>query len=141
VAFPRKVVVDTNVLISAIITDGSCRQLLRLLVLNQKEIVVSDFILKELERFLRSKKFAHQERIPEILARIKSLTTLVSLPKKKLKRIRRLRDPKDQPVIQTALISEAELIITGDEDLLSLVKVDSIRIISVKEAVALLAAS
>jgi predicted nucleic acid-binding protein len=44
-------------------------------------------------------------------------------------------------VIQTALISEAELIITGDEDLLSLVKVDSIRIISVKEAVALLAAS
>jgi len=135
VAFPSKVVVDTNVLISAIITNGVCRQLVRLLALNQKEIIISDFILNEVEKFLRSKKFAHHEWIPEILSRISGLATIVFLPKKTFRKASRLRDPKDQPIIQTAMTAGAKLIITGDEDLLSIGKIGSIKIISVKETI------
>ena len=63
-----KVVLDTNVLISAIISDGKSRELLKKGIANQYRIITSDLILKELETVLCRPKFkTRQEEVNRII--------------------------------------------------------------------------
>lgn len=54
-------VLDTSVLVSAVISDGKPRELLRKGIANQFSIVMSGFILKELVSVLRRPKFKTSE--------------------------------------------------------------------------------
>ena len=56
-----RVVLDTNVLISAILTDGKPRTLLRKGISKEFRIVISDLILRELYTVLRRPKFKIDE--------------------------------------------------------------------------------
>ena len=56
-----RVVLDTNVLVSAIISDGKPRELLNKGITNQYSILISDLILKELIVVLRRPKFKISE--------------------------------------------------------------------------------
>jgi uncharacterized protein len=56
-----RVVLDTNVLVSAIISDGKSRELLKKGITNQYAILISDLILKELIVVLRRPKFKISE--------------------------------------------------------------------------------
>jgi putative PIN family toxin of toxin-antitoxin system len=48
-----RVVLDTNVLVNAIISNGKSRELLKKGITNQYSILISDLILKELIAVLR----------------------------------------------------------------------------------------
>lgn len=52
-----RAVLDTNVLVSAIISDGKPRELFKKGITNQYSIVLSDSILKELAAVLSRPKF------------------------------------------------------------------------------------
>ncbi len=56
-----RVVLDTNVLVSAIISNGKSRELLKKGITNQYSILISDLILKELIVVLRRPKFKISE--------------------------------------------------------------------------------
>ena len=56
-----RVVLDTNVLVSAIISDGKSRELLKKGITNQYSVLISDLILKELIIVLRRPKFKIDE--------------------------------------------------------------------------------
>ena len=56
-----RVVFDTNVLVSALISDGKPRELLKRGIEGQFSIVTSDLILKELTMVLRRPKFKTNE--------------------------------------------------------------------------------
>jgi uncharacterized protein len=56
-----RVVLDTNVLVSAIISDGKSRELLTRGISNQFSIVISDLIIKELVSVLKRPKFKTSE--------------------------------------------------------------------------------
>jgi putative PIN family toxin of toxin-antitoxin system len=58
----HRVVLDTNVLVSAVISDGKARELLRKGIANEFSLVTSDLILKELVIVLRRPKFRTSER-------------------------------------------------------------------------------
>ena len=88
-----RVVLDTNVLVSAIISDGKPRQLFRKGIKSQFIVLTSDLMLKELARVLRRPKF---KTSPSEIRRI-TLALLISAEvvgvKSKLKVVR--DDPED----------------------------------------------
>ena len=108
-----RVVLDTNVFVSAIISDGKPRELLRKGISKEFCIVTSDLILKELSTVLRRPKFKTDEdevnRI--ILALIQSAEVVDVLSKFRLIE----GDPKDDMVVQTACDGKADFITSGEQ--------------------------
>jgi putative PIN family toxin of toxin-antitoxin system len=126
-----RVVLDTNVLVSAIISDGKSRELFEKGIANQYAIVTSDLILKELVAVFRRPKFKTSE--DEIHRTIFALirTADVVNVKTELKVVK--EDPKDDMIIETAIDGAADIIVTGDGHLLALETFSGIKITTVKE--------
>ena len=121
-----KLVLDTNVLIAALIARGVCADLLGHCVLSHT-IVASDFILDELRTHLVGKfKYTDQDA-DEAITLFKSQMEIVT-PKSLDQPV--CRDPDDDQILGTALIGQAECIITGDKDLLVLQQYEGIQIVS-----------
>lgn len=111
-----RVVLDTNVLVSAIISDGKPRELLRRGISKQFAIVTSKLLLKELGVVLRRPKFKTSgDEVNRIIIALMQTAEVVNVASK-------LRvvgdDPKDNMVIETAYDGRADMIVTGDSHLL-----------------------
>ena len=120
-----KVVLDTNVLISAFISHGVCNELLEYCALNH-EIILSEFILGELEEKLTGKFGFSKHEINSVIRILKSRCTIVQtevLP------FPVSRDPDDDNIIAAAIAGLCDCIVTGDKDLLVLNQVSGIQII------------
>jgi uncharacterized protein len=126
-----RVVLDTNVLVSAIISDGKSRELLKKGIANQYSIVMSDLILKELITVLRRPKFhlSEDELQRTILALIR--TAEVVNVKTKIKAVK--EDPKDDMIIETAIDGCTDTIVTGDNHLLALKCFRGIKVTTVEK--------
>ena len=131
-----RVVLDTNVLVSAIISDGKSRELLKKGITNQYSILISDLILKELIVVLRRPKFkiSEDEIQRTILAAIR--TADVVNVKTKIKAVK--EDPKDDMIIETAIDGGADIIVTGDNHLLALETFKGINVTTVEKMLAYL---
>ena len=129
-----RVVLDTNVLVSAIISDGKSRELLKKGIANQYSIVMSDLILKELITVLRRPKFdlSEDELQRTIIALIR--TAEVVNVKTKIKVVK--EDPKDDMIIETAIDGCADTIVTGDNHLLVLKCFRGIKVTTVENMLA-----
>lgn len=127
-----RIVLDTNVIVSAIISDGKPRQLFLKGIEGQFSIVTSDLMLKELVRVLRRPKFkTSQSEIRRISRALLSSAEVVDV-KSKLEVVK--EDLKDNMVIETAYDGNADLIVTGDRHLLELENCEGIKIMTVEEA-------
>jgi uncharacterized protein len=117
-----RVVVDTGVLVSALICpQGSPGDVLhvlrdgRFLVIYSTEMILE--IISVLGRpKIRSKYHIQSEDITALLNLIRLRGELV-IPRQP---ISACRDPKDNKFLEAALSGEAEIIVTGDDDLLVL---------------------
>jgi len=120
-----KLVLDTNVLIAALIARGVCNDLLEHCV-QQHEIVASDFILGELrENLLHKFKYSVQDT-EEAVSLLRSGMEVV-VPAALESPI--CRDPDDGMVLGTAIAGSAACIVTGDKDLLVVKRYHAIDII------------
>lgn len=126
-----KVIVDTNLWISFLIGRKlSC--LLSLLSHPNLELVVSQELIEEIrEVSLRPKlrKYFSQEQIALLLDFMSEETLLYQLENI----IPRCRDPKDDYLLELAIVSKADYLVTGDKDLLDLDKIGSCQIVSAIE--------
>ena len=107
---------DTNVFVSGFATRGLCADVIRL-VLTEYEVITGDVVLKELERVLTRKIELPAETIQEIIAFLEQLT--VQSTPKAVSPIP-VRDEDDQWVLASALAATAEVLVTGDKDLLDI---------------------
>lgn len=107
---------DTNVLISAYVSRGICADLLRY-VLTEHELVTGEVNLVELRRILRTRFKATAERIDTVEAELRA-ETVIARPGKPSSLA--IRDPDDAWVLASAIEGEADLLVTGDEDLLAI---------------------
>ena len=124
-------VLDTNVLISALINDGAARRFVRR-VLNEKvKVVLSDYIINEVEEVLKRKKFSKMEIVIDLWEVLKQEARVVSVPVDH--QTTTVRDPKDHPILLTAVKSGAEVIVTGDGDLLVLKEWKGVRIVKMSQ--------
>jgi uncharacterized protein len=126
-----RVVLDTNVLVSAIISDGKSRELLKKGITKQYSILISDLILKELIVVLKRPKFKTSE--DEVQKTILAVTRTAEIvhAKTKIKAVK--EDPKDDMIIETAIDGDADLIVTGDSHILALRTFRGIKVLSVEK--------
>ena len=121
-----KLVLDTNVIIAAFISHGTCSELFEYCIRNHI-LITSNFILKEFSDKLITKfKFSHKE-VKEALQLVISCMKVVE-PIDLGKSI--CRDPDDDIIISTAVKGQCQCIVTGDKDLLVIGKYNNINIVS-----------
>ena len=123
-----KIVCDTNILISGILFGGKPREILRLCASGTVVNCISPDILKEVEEVLLRPKFGLKEtQVYEIIRLFRDTFTLVSSD-------RRLSivtaDPDDNRILEAALATKADAIVSGDAHLLDLVNWKGIPVIS-----------
>lgn len=126
---PVKVVLDTNVLISAIAFGGKPEEVLNL-VLEEKIIALTSPILLAEFKEVYQKKF--QLRVVDFELTIKSIEEIfeTSQPKKTLDI---LNDEDDNRVLEAAIEGKCSFIVTGDVDLLTLRTFKKIKILTPDE--------
>src|SRR5579863_10431519 len=111
-----RVVVDTNVFVSAVIFPLSIPRQAVNLVLERSILLLSDPTYEELVQVLcRSKldRYVTRERREAFLGQLGSVGEFVPI----IQVIRECRDPKDDKFLEVALNGRADVIVTGDTDL------------------------
>ena len=116
----RRAVLDTNVLISAALRPaGQPRNVIDAVRRENGELLFSDETFDELQtRILRSKfdgYVSHKSRAI-YLAQLKTVSAWVSITGAKMG----CRDPDDDMLLETALLGDADCLVTGDRDLLEM---------------------
>lgn len=123
-----RVVVDTNILVSALIKRGKPRKLV-LKLLEEHTVILSRQMLAELADVLTRDKFAVKtpqiDKFLSILVRKSKIVT----PSSRFKIIS--EDPDDDIVLNTAYTGKAQYIVTGDRHLLALKEFKRIKIVQV----------
>ena len=132
-----KLVVDTNVLVSAFLWKGTPGRLIELAGEKECRLFTSRVLIDELAEVLQSKKLAKQVQatgftVAQMLRNYQKLATTVTA--------RRLaqqvsRDADDDAVLACALAAQVGLIVSGDDDLLVLKQFQEIRIVTPAQAV------
>lgn len=136
-----RLVLDTNVVASAMLWGGSPKLLLQAGREKRIGLFTSVPMLAELTDILARPKF--EKKIAASMLTLDQLVdgyaelAQVVLPTSTL---RIVSDPDDDVVIGTALAAKADLLVTGDRMLLSVAEYQSVRIISVAEALQVIAA-
>lgn len=111
-----RVVVDTNIWIRALLGGPGTLPVLVAFQEGKFTVIISDPLLEELREVAQRPRLKKRiapvdaSELMEILAWDGELVELQTIPP-------RCRDPKDHPVLATAIDGKADVIITADDDL------------------------
>jgi len=122
-----RVVIDTNVFISAIVFGGKPRRVINLVADDSVTLIMAEAIITEIRRIIVSK-------FPNFLEDLMRVEKLLEQDAEWVKlgfnTERITRDPNDDKFIETALIGSCHYMISGDKDLLDLKEYMGIKILS-----------
>ena len=123
-----RVVLDTNVLISAIPFGGKPRQILEKAIREQIRLCISEAILEEVKGVLRRSKCDYSpEMVQFILTELTGISDYVN-PSKTIDVVR--EDPECNRILECAVEGEAHYIVTGDYYLLKPGRYQEIKILN-----------
>lgn len=128
-----RVVFDTNVLVAAFAADGLCAKLLRRANKHEFVLLVCPVILEEFQGALEKKLDATEEEINKALALLREVSVMAGEPPPEVELTRIVRDPDDDLILFCAVAAEADLLVTGDKDLLAIGEHGKIRILDPRE--------
>jgi uncharacterized protein len=109
-----RVCLDTNVLVAAFATRGLCSDVLRT-VLSEHELVLGEVIVTEFRRVMEAKLRVPPDRIAAAEEVFRGIEVI---PRPREPSHLELRDADDQWVVATAVAGGAEVLVTGDAELL-----------------------
>ena len=115
----ERVVIDTNVLISSLFfTTSTPARAVEKAVTTAQLVATSETLRELIEKLLLPKfdRYVRRERRDALLQRVASLVEIIDV----LQPIRASRDPKDDKFLEAAVNGRADVIMTGDRDLLDL---------------------
>jgi uncharacterized protein len=133
-----RVVIDTNILLSALVfSRGRLSQFRQLWQEKEFTPLVSKPTVTELIRVLAYPKFKltsvdREDLLADYLPYCETVPMPIELPQ-----IPPCRDSYDEPFLHLALVGQAEYLVTGDRDLLSLVDVFECPIVTASHFLAL----
>jgi putative PIN family toxin of toxin-antitoxin system len=131
-----RVVLDTNILVSAAVIRGNEFELLMRAQRGEYEMVLSMDMLIEFEDVISRKKFGFAEEFTESAAdEVASIASFVN-PKHRFNVIS--EDPADNRVLECAVAGKADYIVSGDSHLLNLREFKGIKIIKAKNLLEIL---
>ena len=108
-----RIVLDTNVLVAAFIAHGTCNELLEHCALRHV-IILSNYILDELQAVLSEKFGFNSAECREVLALLQSRCILVQPARLSSPGC---SDPNDDAIIGTAVAGNCDCLVTGDKAL------------------------
>lgn len=111
-----RVFLDTNVLVSAFTTRGLCADVLRV-VLRDHTLLTGEFNLGELRRVLRTRMVAPEHVVDSAESLLRGH---VVVPAPEAPASIEVRDPDDAWVLASAVAGKADILVTGDRDLLAI---------------------
>lgn len=120
-----RVCLDTNVLVAAFATRGLCADVFRTVV-TEHDLVIGEVILDELRRALRTKLKLPADRVAAVEA---VLTAFPVLPEPDAPSAIAVRDATDRWILATAIVGAADVLVTGDRDLLAIRDATPVRIL------------
>ncbi len=129
------VIYDTNVLISYLLTsekEGTIATIIEAGFKGEYTICIPSEVIKELKEKIFIKEFLSQ-RIPKLAVErfILALSLIAIIPKPITEPIPEVgRDYKDDYLLAYGIIEECDYLVTGDEDLLVLKKIENLKIVS-----------
>ena len=124
-----RVFLDTNVIASATATRGLCADVLRT-VIEFHDLLVSEHLILELRRVLKDKFGASPDLIADVVWLLQQdtlashATPLRDVP---------LPDPADVAIVSSALNGAADVLVTGDQEILALRRIGSLEILTPRQ--------
>lgn len=109
-----RIMLDTNVLISALLFPGSKMDAMMNCIFTQHQLVLSSYVVDELKRVVR-KKFPNKEPAINKLLMMMSFEYVYTSNDME-SGLFDIRDGKDYPVLYTAIIEDVDILVTGDKD-------------------------
>jgi putative PIN family toxin of toxin-antitoxin system len=129
-----RIVFDTNVLFAAFVAHGACAGLYEECLLRGR-IVVSQFILEELQEKLLTKAKQSRVEVEEVIDAVSADAEIVET-QPLANRV--CRDADDDWILATTLAAKADALVTGDKDLLVLERYEGIPILTPRDCLAFL---
>jgi len=113
-----KIFADTNVLVSAFTARGLCADLLEV-ILADHQLITGEFVLKELKRVLVKKLKVPREKVSDTIQFLRKhhVEPIPDDPSEI-----KVRDEDDRWVLESAIRAGADILVTGDKDLLDISK-------------------
>mgnify|MGYP001146781343 FL=1 len=125
-----RVVFDTNIFISAfVIPGGVAEKAVSRVLEGRDELVISPDIVKEVLSVLSSKFGRDREALSHVAVILSDLGEWVE-PKQT---VRVLKDDPDNRILECASFGKADIIVTGDKEMLRLGEVNRVKIVSLRE--------
>ena len=125
-----KVVFDTNIFISAfVIPNSKAEQAIIKIIEGSDTLLLSKEIVGEILSVLSTKFHRDREAISHVALYLSELARIV----KPTRKIRLFKDDPDNRILECAVSGKADVIVTGDKEILKLGEYEGIRIISLKE--------
>ena len=124
-----RVIIDTNILVSAVLKGRKPRNIIQL-ISDHSDIdwIVSQEVLAEYKEVLNRRKLKLTDEVrQEWLEKIETIPKLINVNVT----VDFTRDPKDSKFIALARVSEADFLITGDRDFEEMIELEKTVIISV----------
>jgi uncharacterized protein len=125
-----RVVLDTNVIVSALVFGGIPRRILELAQSKEYDWFYSEPIQEEVERILRVKFGWPQEKLNEVRAQLWIFGEFIA-PNIKIQAV--IDDPDDDRVLECAVSSGADIVVSGDRHLLALGNHKTVSIVSPRQ--------
>ena len=128
-----KIVPDTNIFISSFFWGGNPRKIVERIIDGKDKLFICKEILQEIASVMARPKFnvndVYVARFIRSIEEIANHITLTGIVQHVC------RDSKDDKILECALLANADYIITGDIDLLTLKEFQGIKIVTANEYV------
>lgn len=128
-SLPPRVVLDSNVIVSAIIFGGKPQVLLKKAYKREIQGIISEIILAGINDVFVKHFEIPTSKLKKLNRRIRAKFDVVN-PRTMVKVS---RDPDDNKILEAAVEGTCDYIVTGDKDLLDLRKYKNIKILSPAE--------
>ena len=109
-----RIMLDTNVLVSALLFPGQKMNALMEKVTTDHQLVLSSYIVDELFDVTQRKFPDKVETVDTLLSQLPY--ELVYTPKQLRPDLFQIRDVKDYPILYSAITDDVDVFITGDDD-------------------------
>ncbi|MEH2382805.1 MAG: putative toxin-antitoxin system toxin component, PIN family [Nostoc sp.] len=126
-----KIIIDTNLWISFLI-GKELKQLQNLLLEETIQVVVSEEILEEIILVTQRPKFQKYfppNKVDELIQILRTIGLFINI----ISEVYLCRDAKDNYLLALAKDSDANFLLTGDQDLLEITKFENTEIITYQE--------
>ena len=109
-----RVMLDTNVLLSALLFPGARMNRMMQAIFEEHRLVLSSFVVEELIYVVKRKFPGKLQAVDQLLAAMSF--ELAYTPQELEQGLFEIRDTKDYPVLYTAIREDVDVLVSGDKD-------------------------